>query len=42
MRTRRILLVGFVAHIKVMRLLKCVMFVELVRGAGCVEGQEKK
>ena len=42
MRTRRILLVGFVAHKKVTRLPKCVMFTELVGGVGCVRGQEKK
>ena len=32
----------FVSHKENTRLLKCVMFGELVGGAGCVEGQEKK
>ena len=33
---------GFVAHIEDTRLPKCVMFGELVGGAGCVGGQEKE
>ena len=32
---------GFVARMEDTRLPKCVMFGELVGGAGCVEGQEK-
>ena len=41
MRTRLILLAGFVARMKVTRLLKCVMFGELVGDAGYVRGQKK-
>ena len=41
MRRRRILLAGFVARMEDMSLLKCMMFEELVRGAGCMRGQEK-
>ena len=33
---------GFVARIEDTRLPKCVMFGELVGGAGCVEGQGKE
>ena len=33
---------GFVARIEDTRLPKCVMFEELVGGAGCVGGQEKE
>ena len=41
-RRRIILFAGFVAHIEDARLpAKCVMFVELVRGAGYIGGQEK-
>ena len=40
-RRRRILFAGFVARMEDTRLSKCVMFVELVRGAGCAGGQEK-
>ena len=42
MRRRRILFVGFVARMEDTRLPKCVTFVELVRGAGCVGGQGKE
>ena len=42
MRRRRILFAGFVARMEDTRLPKCVMFGELVRGAGCVEGQRKE
>ena len=42
MRTRRILLAGFVAHKKVTRLPKGVMFRELLGGVGCVGGKKKK
>ena len=38
----RILFVGFVARMEYTRLPKCVMFGELVRGAGCMGGQEKE
>ena len=38
---RRILFAGFVAHMEDTRLPKCVMFVEMAGGAGCVGGQEK-
>ena len=41
LRRRRVLFAGFVARTEDTRLLKCVMFGELVRGAGCVGGQEK-
>ena len=40
-RRRRILFAGFVARMEDTRLLKRVMFGEVVRGAGCVGGQEK-
>ena len=40
-RRRRILLAGFVARMEDTRLPKCVIFGELVGGAGCVEGQGK-
>ena len=39
---RRILFAGLVARIEDTRLPKCVMFGELVGGAGCVGGQEKE
>ena len=42
MRRKRILLMGFVARMEDTRLPKCVMFGELVGGAGCVGGQEKE
>ena len=42
LRRRRILFVGFVARVEDTRLPKCVMFAELVGGAGCVGGQEKE
>ena len=41
LRRRRILFAGFVARMEDMRLPKCVMFGELVGGAGCV-GVRKK
>ena len=41
MRRRRILFVGFVPRMEDTRLPKCVMFGELVGGAGCVGGQAK-
>ena len=41
LRRRRILFAGFVARMEGTRLPKCVMFGELVGGAGCVGGQEK-
>ena len=40
MRRRRILFAGFVARIKDTSLPKCVVFGELVAGAGCLGGQE--
>ena len=42
MRRRQILLAGFVACMKDMRLPKCVIFGELVGAAGCVEEQGKE
>ena len=39
---RRILFAGFVARMENTRLPKCVMFGEMVGGAGCVGGQEKE
>ena len=42
MRRRRILFAGFVARMEDTILQKCVMFGELVGGAGCVGGQEKE
>ena len=36
------LFAGFVAHMEDTRLLKWLMFGELVGGAGCVGGQEKE
>ena len=42
LRRRRILFAGFVARMEDTRLPKCVMFREMVRGAGCVGGQEKE
>ena len=41
MRKRRILFAGFVARREDTRLPKCVMFGELVGGAGSAGGQEK-
>ena len=41
-RRRRILFAGFVARMEDTRLPKCVMFGELVGGAGCVGGGRKK
>ena len=41
LRRRQILFAGFVARMEDTRLPKCVMFRELVGGAGCVGGQEK-
>ena len=40
LRRRRILFAGFVVRLEDTRLPKCVMFGELMGGAGCVEGQE--
>ena len=37
MRRRRILFAGFVTRMEDTRLPKCVMFAEIVGGAGCVE-----
>ena len=42
LRRRRNLFAGFVARMEDTRLPKCVMFGEMVGGARCVEGQEKK
>ena len=42
LRRRWILFAGFVARMEDTRLPKCLMFAELVGGAGCVEGQEKE
>ena len=42
LRRRRILFAGFVARMEDTRLPKCVVFGELVGGAGCVGGQEKE
>ena len=42
LRRRRIFFAGFVAHMEVTRLPKCVLFGEMVGGAGCVGGQEKE
>ena len=42
LRRRRILFAGFVARMEDTRLPKCVMFGELVEGAGCVGGHEKE
>ena len=42
LRRRRILFAGFVACMEDTRLPKCVMFGEMVGGAGCVGGQEKE
>ena len=41
-RRRRILFAGFVVRLEDTRLPKCVMFGEMVGGAGSVEGQEKE
>ena len=42
LRRRRILFAGFVARMEDTRLPKCVVFGEMVGGAGCVGGQEKE
>ena len=42
LRRRLILLAGFVARMEDKRLPKCVMFGEMMGGAGCVGGQEKE
>ena len=42
LRRRQILFAGFVARMEDTRLPKCVMFVEMVGGAGCGGGQEKE
>ena len=42
LRRRRILFAGFVARIEDTRLPKCVIFGELVGGAGCVGDQKKE
>ena len=42
LRRRRIFSAGFVARMEDTRLPKCVMFGEMVGGAGCVGGQEKE
>ena len=42
LRRRRFLFAGFVARMEDTRLPKCVMFVEMVGGAGRVGGQEKE
>ena len=42
MRKRRILLAGIVARMEDTRLLKCVMFGELMRDAGFVGESKKK
>ena len=42
LRRRRILFAGFVTRMEETRLPKCVMFGELVGGAGCVRSQEEE
>ena len=42
LRKRRILFAGFVARMEDTRLPRCVMFGEMVGGAGCVEDQKKE
>ena len=42
LRRRRILFARFVARMEDTRLPKCVMFGEMMGGAGCVEGQKKE
>ena len=42
LRRRRIFFAGFVARMEDTRLPKCVMFGEMMGGAGCVGGQEKE
>ena len=42
LRRRRIFFAGFVVIMEDSKLLKCVMFGELLGGAGCVGGQEKE
>ena len=39
LRRKRILFAGFVARMEDTRLPKCVMFRELIGGAGCVWGE---
>ena len=41
-RRRRILFAGFIVRMEDTRLPKCMMFGEMVGGAGCVGGQEKE
>ena len=41
LRRRRIFFAGFVARIEDTRLPTCVMFGEMVGGAGCVEARKK-
>ena len=41
-RRRRVLFAGFVARMEDTRLPKCVVFGQLVGGAGCMGGQEKE
>ena len=41
LRRRRVLFAGFVVRMEDTKLPKCVMFGEMVGGAGCVGGQEK-
>ena len=42
LRRRRIFFAGFVVIMEDTRLLKCVMFGEMLGGAGCVGGQEQE
>ena len=42
MRRKRILLAGFVTRMEDTRLPKCMIFGELVEGAGCMGSQEKE
>ena len=42
MRRRKILFAGFVARMEDIRLPKCVMFGEMMGGAGYVGGQDKE
>ena len=42
LRRRRVLFAGYVARMEVTRLPKCVMFGEMVGGAGCVGRKEKE
>ena len=41
MRRRRVLSEGFVSRMEGKRLPKCVIFVELIGGADCVESKKK-